>query len=301
MAKQTSASSTMPVIKDQYVIAVGLKLHYVVSGVGQPVVLLHGNDGTLQDFTMSIFNNLSTKYQTIAFDRPGHGSSETAWYKMLPPQKQASILHSALNKLGIIHPLLVAHSWSGALALSYALEFPQDLSGLVLLGSVAYQTEQTDPKLIYYVAEVPLIRSVAAFVFMITGKSEIKRQLEVAFLPDSAPQPYVQSFLASLFRLSQIKAAACDVLTLNPALKKISSRYSNIHMPVVIVTGDNDKTLSPEKHSYPLHKAIAQSKLIVVRNAGHELQFTHPDEVMSAIDLALAPPLKACIPGQVQQ
>jgi len=301
VGKQPPAPSKTLAIKDQYVVADGLKLHFVASGSGQPVVLLHGNDGTLQDFTMSIFNNLSTKYRTIAFDRPGHGGSETLWYKSLTPQQQARILHSALNKLGVVHPLLVAHSWSGAVALSYALQFPQDLSGLVLLGSVAYETKQTDPNPICYVVRVPFVRSVAAIAFIITGKNEIKRQLDEAFSPDAAPQPYVQSFLASLFRLSQIKAAACDELTLNPALRKMSPRYIDIHMPVVIVTGDHDKSVPPEKHSYRLHEAITQSKLIVVRNAGHELQFTRPREVMSAIDLVLAPPLKACIPAQAQQ
>jgi len=301
IGKQTPAQSTMPAIKDQYVVADGLKLHYVSAGVGQPVVLLHGNDGTLQDFTMSIFNNLSTKYRTIAFDRPGHGGSQTLWHKMLTPQKQARILHSALNSLGVVHPLLVAHSWSGAVALSYALQFPKDLSGLVLLGSVAYETKQTDPNPIYYVVHVPFVGSVAAFTFMITGRSGIEKQLEEAFSPDIAPSPYVHSFLASMFRVSQIKAAARDELTLNPALRKISPHYADIRGPVVIVTGDHDKTVPPEKQSYPLHEAILQSKLIVVRNAGHELQFTSPLEVMSAIDLALAPLVKACIPAQVQQ
>ncbi len=286
--------------ENHYVLADGLRLHYVVSGQGQPLILLHGNDGTLQDFTMSIFNNLSVKYKTIAFDRPGHGDSEAHWYRLLPPQAQARILHSAINKLGVNRPLLVAHSWSGALALSYALQFPNDLSGLVLLGSVAYDTKELEPKPFYYMSRLPIIRTAAAFTFMAIGKEEVKKELAKAFFPDVAPEPYVHNFLSSLCRLSQIRAAAYDEITLNPALKQMSSEYPDIHVPVIIVTGDHDKIVSPEKHSYPLHKAISQSHLVVVHNAGHELQFSCQREVMAAIDLAVSPSLKDCITVSAQ-
>jgi pimeloyl-ACP methyl ester carboxylesterase len=300
MGKQSTELPMIATVKDQYVIADGLKLHYVIDGVGQPVVLLHGNDGTLEDFTMSIFSDLAAKYQTIAFDRPGHGSSETLRNKLLTPQTQARILHSALNKLGIVHPLLVAHSWGGAVALSYALQFPDDISGLVLLSSVAYETKLLAAKPVYYLVRVPVVDTVMACIFMITCKREIERELDNAFSPDKAPKNYVHKFLSSLFRLSQVKAAARDELTLNPALKQMSSHYSEIHVPVIIVAGDCDKTVPPQKQSYPLHEAITQSKLIVLHNAGHELQFTRPHDVISAIDLSLQPVVKSSMSSQIQ-
>jgi pimeloyl-ACP methyl ester carboxylesterase len=66
----------------------------------------------------------------------------------------------------------------------------------------------------------------------------------------------------------------------------MSSDYAKIVKPVVIVCGDHDRTVPAKLHSYPLHKAIPQSELIVVENAGHELQFTRPEEVIKAIDMA---------------
>src|ERR1700679_625207 len=84
--------------KDQYVTSNGLKLHYVEEGAGQTIVLLHGNEGTLEDFTLSVFDKLATKYQTLAFDRPGHGGSQTS-KQLASPEVQARILHDALVKL----------------------------------------------------------------------------------------------------------------------------------------------------------------------------------------------------------
>jgi len=298
--KQTPAHYKVAQIKDQYIVAEGFKLHYVQRGTGQPVVLLHGNDGTLQDFTMSIFNNLTTKYRTIAFDRPGHGGSINLTYKTATPEIQACALHNALNQLDIRRPLLIAHSWSGALALSYALQFPDDLSGLVILGGMAYDTREAEASPIYYAVGLPFVGTLVSLTFKMTGRDVIKKQLKQAFSPDKVPEEYMKSFLSSLFRFSQIKAAASDEITLNPALRRMSPNYSNIHLPVVIVTGDQDRIVSPEKHSYPLHKAIPQSQLIVLHNAGHELQFTRPNEVMSAVELALTPVLKASIPTTIK-
>jgi len=89
-----------------------------------------------------------------------------------------------------------------------------------------------------------------------------------------------------MFRTSQLKAAALDELTLDACLKKMSSEYGKIKTPVIIVCGDSDKTVSPKAHSFPLHKAILHSELIVLEKAGHELQFSRPDDVIRAIDLA---------------
>lgn len=206
---------------------------------------------------------------------------------MATPSEQARILHEALEKLKIGHPLLVAHSWSGALALSYALQFPNDLCGIVMISGMAYETKSGAAKPAYYAVKVPLVGTAAAHVYKLAGRADAQKQLKQAFSPDPAPQPYVDRFLLSMFRISQLKAAARDEITLNRALKKMSPSYGKISVPVIILCGELDKTVAPAKHSYPLHEAIPHSHLIVVKNAGHELQFTRPQEVMKAIDLAV--------------
>src|SRR5215212_11307414 len=54
----------------------GVRLHYVERGEGTPVVLLHGNGMTLQDFALSgVLELTAARYRVIAFDRPGYGYS----------------------------------------------------------------------------------------------------------------------------------------------------------------------------------------------------------------------------------
>jgi pimeloyl-ACP methyl ester carboxylesterase len=72
---------------------------------------------------------------------------------------------------------------------------------------------------------------------------------------------------------------------LNDSLKKMSKRYSEINIPVVIVTGDQDKIVSPKENAYRLQAALSQSRLIELKETGHEIPQTHPESVYAALTL----------------
>src|SRR4051794_5105948 len=55
----------------------GVRLHYLESGSGSTVVLLHGNQAMADDFAISgVVDLLARKCPVIAFDRPGFGYSD---------------------------------------------------------------------------------------------------------------------------------------------------------------------------------------------------------------------------------
>jgi len=109
----------------------GARLHFLKRGSGRPVVLLHASDLTLQDFTLSIFDQVAAAYQAIAFDRPGYGSSERPAGCPLTLALSARLIRDALQALGVERPILVGHSGGGSVALRYALDYPDEIAGLV--------------------------------------------------------------------------------------------------------------------------------------------------------------------------
>lgn len=125
----------------RFVTVEGLRLHYVCEGEDRPVVLLHGNAGSLRDWD-EVMERVPPGYRMCAFDRPGHCYSER-FSGVVTPLQQARLLHTALWKIDIEKPLLVGHSWSEVLVLRYALDYPEDTLGLVLLGAVAYGGENS--------------------------------------------------------------------------------------------------------------------------------------------------------------
>src|SRR5205085_7444234 len=122
----------------EFVSVDGLNLHYVSAGSGRPVVLIHGNPGSHQDYMLGMFDKLSRSFHVVAFDRPGHGYSERHDSVTTTVEVQAQLIRDALRKLSIEKPVIVGHSWGGSLALAAAVAYQKELSGIVLLAPAAY-------------------------------------------------------------------------------------------------------------------------------------------------------------------
>jgi pimeloyl-ACP methyl ester carboxylesterase len=266
----------------QFVAVNGLRLHYVRKGAGRPVLFLHGNDGQLQDFTMSIFDRAAHAYQVLAFDRPGHGYSERPRDELATPLVQARLLRGALQALGVEHPILVGHSWSGGLALIYALAYPGDIAGLVVLGGYVYRQRGAHP--LAALPTLPLLGDLYLSTLGVPlGRQLVVRGLKTAFAPDTPPPAFITVVRALSPRPRQSKATAEDFQTLNTTLRAVSPHYGRIRVPVVIVTGEADRVVPPEQHAYALHQAIPHSRLVVLPHTGHMLQFSRPEAVMDAL------------------
>jgi pimeloyl-ACP methyl ester carboxylesterase len=263
----------------------GVALNYVSAGSGRPVVLIHGNPGSHHDFTLSVFERLAQSYHVIAFDRPGHGHSERPDSLRAPVEVQAAMIRDALRKLSIEKPVLVGHSWGGSLALAAAVEYGSDLSGIVLLAPAVYP----DVSIEWWslLPNVPLLGPLAVKALTpLIGRTVVKGSLKDAYHPQDVHDDYAERIATMWMQPDRIRAWADDERTLRRSLERLSPRYSQIELPVVIVTGDTDRVVNPRDHAYPLHKMIENSKLIVLPDTGHQLPQTQPDAVLAAVDVA---------------
>jgi pimeloyl-ACP methyl ester carboxylesterase len=129
----------------RFVIANGVRLHYIEKGEGPPVVLLHGNVVTAEDFkTSGVLDLLARRHRVIAFDRPGFGYSDRPHGSAWSARAQADLLRAAFVVLGIDHPVVLGHSLGASVALALALNHPQEVRGLVLVSGYYYPTLRAD-------------------------------------------------------------------------------------------------------------------------------------------------------------
>ena len=260
----------------------GTSLNYVSAGSGRPVVLIHGNPGSHHDYTFSVFERLAQSYHVFAFDRPGHGHSERPDSRTTV-EVQAAMLRDALRKLSIEKPILVGHSWGGSVALAAAVDYGSELSGIVLLAPAAYPTVSVEWWSL--LPRVPLLGPLAVKAFApYVGRTVVKGSLKDAYHPQDLHDEYADHVAELWTRADRIGAWAEDERTLRASLERLSQHYSEIDLPVVIVTGDADRVLDPKQQAYPLHRAIPHSRLIVLPGTGHQLPQTRPDAVIAAID-----------------
>jgi len=260
------------------------RLHFVIKGAGRPVVLIHGNPGSCEDWSR-LYGPLSAKYQAISFDRPGHGHSDRPNHRDLTVEVQAEMLRNALNELRVDRPILVGHSWGGALALAFALEFPQDVAGLVLLAPAAYLSDD-GVSFISKLPAIPIIGDLFNFALSpLIAASVVRSDLKKAFSPDGVPPHYLRSVLSEWTRPKKVKWYSVDDALLNQSLPSVSNRYQEIRAPLAIVTGDSDLIVRSEENAHRLHQSMPGSHLKVLPRTGHQIPFTQPQLVVEMIDL----------------
>lgn len=273
--------------RGEFYYADGYRLHILDTGAGRPVVLVHGSFGTTLTWTGSpIYEPLQRDFRVIAYDRPGHGYSRRPRGDALTPRDHARVLHAMVNRLGLKRPIIVGHSWGGAVALAYAIEYPDDVSALVLVAPLAYPIRQTDltvPRL----AATPLLGDLILELGMpIFGRDMMTKSMAASFGPDPIASEHLEQAMALALRPSVMRAECKDSLHLMPALDERSSHYGQIRVPTAIVVGDGDRVIDTNDQGIALARVIGGSHLLVASKGGHQLPITRPSLVMQAIHWA---------------
>ena len=135
----------------QFVEAGGYKLRYSKLGDSERVViLLHGFGG---DAAGWLFNQapLAAKATVYALDLPGHGQSSKALNDGSVAHLAATVV-AFMDALAITKAELVGHSLGGAIALQAAVDHPNRISGLALIGSAGLGAEINAPYINGFIA-----------------------------------------------------------------------------------------------------------------------------------------------------
>jgi pimeloyl-ACP methyl ester carboxylesterase len=272
----------------QFVSVDGVRLHYLERGVGSPVVLLHGNVVTAEDFELSgVLGLVATRHRVIAFDRPGFGYSDRPHGRAWNPATQAAVLRNAFAALGIERPIVLGHSWGTLVALALALNHPDTLSGLVLLSGYYRPTLRADV-LLSAPGAIPGIGDVMRYtVSPLIGAALLPLIIKGMFAPRPVPERFATGFPRGLpVRPQQIRAESQDGATMVPAVEGMRHHYRELRIPVVIMAGTKDRVVDVGRHAIWLHGEIPDSILQLVPDVGHMIQYAVPEQVAEAIEAA---------------
>src|SRR5262249_15161933 len=271
--------------QEHFVTVEKLRVHYLESGAGPTLVLIHGNAGAVEDFALHAIGLLCSEYRVVAVDRPGHGKSDRPSAKTPTLEDQAELLHQTLVGLGIRNPILVGHSWGGSLALAYSLQYQSEVSALVLLAPAAYP-DSREYRWLQVATKPPILGDLSLLLAKLTiGRRLLKQNLTEAFAPEKLTDDYLRFATKSWLDRKHLKSYLEDEWNLNASLKRLSKHYSEIHIPVVIVTGAHDKVVPPGQNAYRLNAVIPRSQLIELKDTGHEIPQTHPESINRALTM----------------
>ncbi|NJD59667.1 MAG: alpha/beta hydrolase [Anaerolineales bacterium] len=261
----------------------GLDIHVKRAGQGELVfVLLHGFAASLYSWH-AVTPALSQLGKVIAYDRPGFGlSSHPLVWKGQNPyslDSQVALLHSLLDHFGIRQAILVGNSAGGTLAMQAALAYPERVSALVLVDPAIYHGMGT-PAWLRPVLTTPQMRRMGP-LFTRQVLTRGRDLLKLAWHDPDQITPEMEQFYQKPFRVENWDKALWE-FTLASQASNLSARLNEISMPVLVVTGDDDRIV-PTADSVKLAKALPNGTLHVIGNTGHVPHEEKPQAFMDAV------------------
>ena len=232
-------------------------MNYKLEGSGETLVFIHGLSDSLL-YWEYLASNLKDQYQVLRVDLRGHGESELKDDE-LTIGLFADDLHSLLRELNIGKVGLIGFSLGSAVALDFAIRYPQMVSSLVLMSSFYRADEHLEN--IFNQFKNALDKGFGDFYDLI-----LPMVLCPDVINDNRKNLEVLKEFASLSANTQAYIQACDAgLDFD-----VEDKLSQIDVPTLILAGKYDEITVLESQK-ELQRKITNSKLIVFDDVKHNL------------------------------
>ena len=265
----------------------GKKLHLLQQGQGPDIVLIHGASGNMRDFTHDLMGRLVTSYRVTVLDRPGLGYSQRLDRDGATIFEQADHLAAAMADLGLRRPLVLGHSYGGAVALAWAARHPGKVAGLVLLAAASHPWN-TPLSRYYKVLSHPVGQRLAAPILTAWVPTRVVTDtIAQIFDPQPIPPGYATYIGAGLtLQRRALRENALQRAGILAEINQLVPLYPGLDVPIEILHGDRDTTVGLAIHAIPLSQQVAGAALHIMEGVGHAPHHADPGAVMAAIDRA---------------
>jgi pimeloyl-ACP methyl ester carboxylesterase len=217
---------------------------------GRKIILVHGAG--------------SNAHSPIALDLPGHGRSAGV-EGLATTRDYADFVGEFMTALKIESAVIGGHSLGGAIAMDFAIRWPQRTQALILIATAA-KVNIPDER-------VAALRAVA------------RGRAPQAFTTDSYSPKTVQTNF-DLVRegwMEQIKTDPRVRYTDCLAVADLRDQVAKIRTPTLVMAGADDQITTPADAEF-IARQIPGARLQVIADAAHAVRAEKPAEVHAAID-----------------
>ena len=252
----------------------GCDISYSVHGKSGPGLLLVSGFTADRHVWDLVVNDLATRYRVLVFDNPGIGQSYMP--DTLSVEKMADIAHALAKNVfqGDYH--LAGHSMGGAIAMTVAKKFGNEISSLALLCSF--------PRL-----GVPF-KMVCELKMQMYDDGLSAKYIDQLALPWAFSDKFLSQdgVLSTIYKMQEENPCPQPKKGYKAQLGALLSFdahgwLNQIEVPALILAGKDD-LIAPEQDSIYLNKQIKNSKLMVMDQTGHVPQIERPAEFVNIVN-----------------
>ena len=259
----------------------GVCVHY--QEAGQPtapaLVLIHGFASSTLVWSKVFLHLAAAGFRVIAVDMLGFGYSGKPRNGEYTIGGQAGLLIGLLDRLNLKRATLVGSSYGGAVAATCALDYPDRVKKLVLIGTVS-----NNRPLAYKLMRVfssPVFGDVVS-PLLIGSRRLLRRRMKRVY----DRHEWVLDERRVQARHLPLRASGTQRAIIRTVrgwdAERISRDAHLIHQPALLIWGENDSEI-PLADGERLHEQIPGSRFIVFRNCGHIPHEEYPEEFTNVV------------------
>lgn len=281
--ENTVPAETLADADSRFIKVNGINVHYKTYGQGDPVfILLHGFGASLFSWH-EVTAPLAEMGTVIAYDRPAFGLTERPleWDGENPysQESQVELAIGLMDTLGIEQAILVGNSAGGTISMLTTLKYPERVQSLILVDPAVYAGGGA-PAWSRPLLGTPQMRHLGPLVArqIQTRGPEL---VELAWHDPAKITPEILEGYQKPLRVDNWDKALWE-LTVSSRESGLAGRPSELDLPVLVITGDDDRIV-PTEQSLRLAEEIPNAQLAVIPQCGHVPHEECPDVFMQAV------------------
>ena len=252
----------------------GLNVRYVKAGNGLVVVMLRGLADSLLSWYCNIDALADARYRVIAPDLPGSGNSDKPDHLEYDPDSAAAFVYDLTQELHVERFSLVGSSAGGLISGLLALEHPEMVEKMALVGSGGFGRRMS---WLLRAVSVPVLGD-TVYQPRVNEKMRITKRLFYR------PPEILDELLPEMNRMRQLPGARtavirgiCSSVTLRGVRKAgyILDRLKSSDVPLMTVWGADDRII-PVRHAEDVRRELPDSIVEVIPECGQWPQTENP-------------------------
>lgn len=247
-------------------LSAGMRLHYHDLGSGFPVLFLQGSGSGASGYSNFQYNApafVEAGYRALLIDLPGYGYSSKPTDVIYSTDYFVGYINEFLEAIKVDKLALVGNSLGGALAMSFALKYPEKAEKLILMSPGGIE-EKAD---YFKMPGMAIMKEV--FVGGATSREKLAEFIRKGLVYD--PADATDELIDQRWEVFQLQN---DTVIKTMDVPNIEGRLGEIQCPVLVFWGINDNMM-PETGILKLAKGLKNMRMEIVSECGHWFMIEH--------------------------